>query len=249
MFNLKENWPLAAIVSVVSIVCVLVVQHYVLAVWQDPTEEPGSSSVGGVVTSPLYENLDLGGYEIVDTTLESGSKIGTVQADSSCCSQNKAAFYGESTNSASYAFYGKNTQSGGPAAYFEGRVGIGVNPDSLDLLHSLDITSAVGGNNAELTLQSGANNYWGIYNNEADDELRFWNTSVPGDHHALIINNNGTVEIPNGYLQIDSTAAAPAAGDCNASYIGRMILMTNNNRLYICSGNALGQAWRYATLN
>lgn len=251
MFNLKENWPLATIVSLVSIVCVLAVQHYVLAVWQDPTEQPGSGSVGGVVTSPLYEDLDLGGYEIVDTTLESGSKIGTVQADSSCCSQNKAAFYGESNNSASYAFYGKNTTVDKPAAYFEGFVGIGVNPDSLDLLHSLDITSAVGANNAEITLQSGAGPYWGIYNDDVTDELRFWKETVPGDDHALILNPDGSVEIPNGYLQIDYLLLAPGSSDCDdASEYGRIKVNVSSNRLYVCSIGPLGgPAWRYATLN
>lgn len=50
------------------------------------------------------------------------------------------------------------------------------------------------------------------------------------------------------YLQIDSEAGAPAAGDCdNVLEQGRMVVDQTNNRLYVCNQNA-GRGWDYISL-
>jgi len=51
----------------------------------------------------------------------------------------------------------------------------------------------------------------------------------------------------NAYLQIDDNAGIPDAGDCdNDSEVGRMVVDTTNERLYICNGATRG--WDYTAL-
>jgi len=57
-----------------------------------------------------------------------------------------------------------------------------------------------------------------------------------------------TIITADGYLQFKKTSAgAPTAGDCNASgELGRMVIDTSNNRLYICNGAT--RQWDYIAL-
>ncbi len=69
------------------------------------------------------------------------------------------------------------------------KVGIGTaNPNK-----QLHIKTASG--NAEIDIQSGSENYWAIYHDESSEDLRFWNSDVPGNGNALTIKNNGNVGI------------------------------------------------------
>ena len=68
--------------------------------------------------------------------------------------------------------------------------------------------------------------------------------------NALSINSiaspvaaSSALHIQGGYLQIQSTASPPPIVDCGDAAIGRMILDTTNNRLYICNGTPTG--WEY----
>jgi len=47
------------------------------------------------------------------------------------------------------------------------------------------------------------------------------------------------------YLQLDTVAGVPSAGDCDATAAGRMIVDTTNSRLYVC----VSSAWKWTTLN
>ncbi len=251
MFKKVKNWQLSIMIAVVSFLSLLVIQQVVIAAWQSPTGNPGDFVAGSIVLNPVTEDIDLQGSLVIDSTLpdDGATKKGTVHATATCCrgGLDRAAVYAESTNSANYGVWSVNTQ-GGPAGYFNGTVGIG---ESSNPTHALEISSRVGAvNNAEININSGANAYWGIYDDESSNEFRIWNTNVSGDSNALILDNTGNVEINNGYLQIDTTTAVPPAGDCTASTIGRMILHTGINRLYICSGTVLGGInWKYTALS
>ena len=78
------------------------------------------------------------------------------------------------------------------------------------------------GVNAEVDIQSvaGTDKHWGIYNNRADNGLRFWNNDIAGEKNALTILNNGNVGIgttgPGAKLeiagQIKITGGTPGGG-------------------------------------
>lgn len=56
----------------------------------------------------------------------------------------------------------------------------------------------------------------------------------------------GNISFTNGYLNIPVKVGGAPVGACIA---GQMILDTDNNRLYVCSGNIAGPSWKYVTLN
>lgn len=249
MFKKVKNWQMFAMVTVISFLSLLLIQHYVIAAWQNPIGNPGDFVAGRIVFNPVTEDIDLQGSYITDSTLgdPSNLKKGVISAEGcpSSCIYEGVVMYAETENSSGYAFKGVNIQ-GEAAAYFQGKVGIG---QADHPVHLLDIVSLEADDNAEINIQSGDNDYWGIYDDKVSNELRFWNTNVSGDANALIIDNSGNVEINNGYLQIDTTTLVPAAGDCDATTIGRMIVNVANNRLYVCSGTVLGGiSWKYTAL-
>ncbi|MFA6466779.1 MAG: hypothetical protein WCV71_02900 [Patescibacteria group bacterium] len=70
----------------------------------------------------------------------------------------------------------------------------------------LHIVSAAGGQNAEIDIQSGADAYWGIYQDEATADLRFWNVN-----NRVTFADSGNVGIgtidPSANLEIFGTQA------------------------------------------
>jgi hypothetical protein len=109
------------------------------------------------------------------------------------------------------------TESSGNVYRETGFVGIGVTGPNA-LLHLKTNT----GTNAEIDIQSGAENHWAIYHDETSEDLRFWNEDVPGDQHALKIENDGDVHAQslcidgdciNDWSQAGSTAGVPP-GTC-----------------------------------
>ena len=79
------------------------------------------------------------------------------------------------------------TANGTKIYYNNGNVGIGTdNPNRL-----LHVKSAVGAvENAEIDIQSGSANHWGIYQDETTADLRFWNVG-----NIMTITNEGRVGI------------------------------------------------------
>jgi len=49
---------------------------------------------------------------------------------------------------------------------------------------------------------------------------------------------NSKLEVTNGYIELDTSSGTPPSGDCDASNeIGRMIVDSSNNNLYVCTNN------------
>ena len=170
MFKNLKNWQSFVIIAIVSFLSLLIIQQAAIASWQDPIEQPGSGSAAtGFVLNPVTEDIDLQGNYITDSTLgEPGKpKKGVISAAGcpSLCVNGAAVIYAEPSNSSGYAFKGVHTQ-GGAAAYFDGKVGIG---QASNPTHLLDIVSRDGGDNAEINIQSGLNDYWGIYDVDSAD--------------------------------------------------------------------------------
>lgn len=108
-----------------------------------------------------------------------------------------------------------------------------------------------GAGNAELDIEktTGDGNYWGIYNDKASNtnDLRFWNTNVPGDHNALTLKTSGalgigsTVPAPgvkldvNGGIKIAASGGSETAGTVSYS----------NGDFWGLNGNG----WRSLTTN
>ena len=92
---------------------------------------------------------------------------------------------GTTTPSTSLQVYGTTT-------IMNGNVGIGITTPNRTLHVYKDA-----GDNAEIDIQSvaGPNKHWGIYQDRATEDLRFWNDTVPGDKNALTITKNGNVGI------------------------------------------------------
>ncbi|MFA6307213.1 MAG: hypothetical protein WCS88_01535 [Patescibacteria group bacterium] len=109
------------------------------------------------------------------------------------------------------------------------RVGIGTAaPNS-----TLHVKSNSG--NAEIDIQSGASPYWGIYQDDTTDELRFWN----GANKVILKSNSLGVVSSNdatyNYVQLDYNTAEPPFTDCDEiSEIGRMFWKDGVSRLMIC---------------
>jgi len=49
---------------------------------------------------------------------------------------------------------------------------------------------------------------------------------------------NSKLEVANGYIELDTSSGTPPSDDCDASNeIGRMIVDSSNNNLYVCTNN------------
>lgn len=93
--------------------------------------------------------------------------------------------------------------NGGSVIIESGRFGLGTtSPEKL-----LHLKTTIG-TNAEINIQSGEENKWGIYQDEITSDLRFWNI---GPDNLLSLTNEGNIGIrttaPNGTLDVQGGAA------------------------------------------
>lgn len=79
----------------------------------------------------------------------------------------------------------------------------------------------------------------------------------PGIGNLIVENNVGigtttpqsSLQISNGYLQLDLTTGTPPAGDCDqTSELGRMIVDPTATKLYVCVEKTIGIAWGEVTI-
>lgn len=125
--------------------------------------------------------------------------------------------------------------------FMNGNVGIGITTPN-KLLHIKTTT----GNNAELDIQSGTKPWWGIYHDEATEQLRFWNGS-----DRIVFASGGNVGIgttgPSTKLQVLASGTDNTAGDSITSAaitsVGPSVVFNtagNPANLQVMSNSALG---------
>ena len=158
MKTYKPNLILSFLVLIVSFLSILVINKQVFAAWYYPQDTPPNTSINNnFVFNPATENFNLGSYSLC---------LGGVCRNTWPAAGGGGSDANWSINTASSNDLYYTTSS--PAS---GEVGIGTaTPNSL--LHLYKDS----GNNAELDIQStsGANNHWGIYQDRASKDLRFW---------------------------------------------------------------------------
>jgi len=106
--------------------------------------------------------------------------------------------------------------------------------------------------NAEIDLQSGSSPYWGIYQDDTTDELRFWNNGV----NKVIFKSNSlgvvsdSADGVDNYIQLDKVNAVPPVTDCDeVAEEGRMIWKAAGfNRLMICGYDSVSGLYGWRTL-
>ena len=114
-----------------------------------------------------------------------------------------------------------------------GYVGIGTATPN----KQLHIKTASG--NAELDIQSVNSAYWAIYQDDASDQLRFWNNNVsspPGNKDVLTLDDNGYVGIgtvtPGSFLHL--------VGDAGASYLAQIQSPNDSANLVLVTNQLAG---------
>ncbi len=125
----------------------------------------------------------------------------------------------------------------------------------------LAVISGTSGNSQIAFGDSGDDLIGGIVYDNATDAMAFRVSSA----NRVLINSGGDVGIvtstptsalqigteadhTDSYLQVDSEAGAPPAGDCDAAAeSGRMIIDHTNDRLYVCNESS-GRGWDFIAL-
>ncbi len=117
--------------------------------------------------------------------------------------------------------YNSNFDTPNTFAIFGGNVGIGTGSPA----HALHVATPAS-NNAEINIQTGANNYWALYHDNLSEDLRVWNNDAIGDKNVLTFKNNGRVGIGttnpsqalevNGYIK--GTAGICIGNDCKTEW-------------------------------
>lgn len=93
-----------------------------------------------------------------------------------------------------------------------GNVGIGTTAPNKQL------HVKTGSGNAEIDIQSGGSGHWGIYQDDASDQLRFWNVD-----NRLLLDTGGNLQLPTGSLNVFNDVIPNRlclGGVCNSSWPG-----------------------------
>ena len=142
MFKNANNWHLSILVVVVSVLSLLLIQQNVFAQWEDPIGLPGESTDFRLLVNPLAEDLNLGGYGLVDPDTDSNFNIDATDLDiqngnfrnTLCLDSNCIADWSDVSGA------GLWLANGGDIYRASGRVGIGIaNP-----AHTLHIQDGTG---------------------------------------------------------------------------------------------------------
>jgi len=129
----------------------------------------------------------------------------------------------------------------------DGKVGIGTTtPDTLlDLESEGSPRIFVTDTDSSVTIEIGAQDGAGFMGTFTTTDLRI----LTGNDERMRITTDGKVgigtttpnsklEVTNGYIELDTSSGTPPSGDCDASNeIGRMIVDSSNNNLYVCTNN------------
>lgn len=207
MRTYKPNLILSILVLIVSFLSILVINKQVFAAWYYPQAAPPDTSLDNhFIFNPATEDFNLDGNDLVG--------VGQLCLGVDCRSAWPAGGgsgdgvwrYGSAPDYDLY--YTTGTGSG--------YVGIGTS-DANKLLHLYKNS----GDNAELDIQStaGANNHWGIYQDRASKDLRFWQ----GNDRVIFADTGevgiGIQPVPNVPLYVN-TGTGNAALISNNTYSG-----------------------------
>ena len=109
---------------------------------------------------------------------------------------------------------------------------------------------AVRGNELKVLRVNAASEVANVVDNSLVFKNSFWINNADAEGIALNIplTNNNAIFSSSNYLQVGRvSAAAPASADCDSDVErGRLVVMTNSNRLYVCNGATRG--WDYVAL-
>lgn len=252
------SWHLLTLVLIASVFSLALAQKYVLAAWIQPTSAPSASVINHLVSTPMAEDLDLNDQKIFGDKITidpfGANTIDVIGVGNICfdgdCKASWADVSGIADNLGDHTatqnivlgakyLSGDGTDNGiyvSPLVGSLGYVGIGTNVPN----KQLHIKTASG--NAEIDIQSAASLYWGIYQDDTSDDLRFWNNNI----NLVTFDDNGNVGIGVGELapayklevvgNLNATQLC-IAGDCQVAWPTSGLWTANGAKIYYNSGN------------
>lgn len=204
-----------------------------MAAWSEPVASPPGSNVDAPLNVGSAAQTKSGGLTV----------SGGVTSTQFCFSGGNCATSWDGMGGGGGGQWVSSTDPLG-IYYLGGRIGVGTSSPA----HMLHV--AYGGGNAEINIQSGSQNYWGVYHDAATEDLRFYNADAINSGDAVVIGNSGIVGI--GTLDpLDAILGVYDYSSESETYHGLHVQSPQNGRIVVESGYgaAIGLISTSATSN